>query len=494
MITAVKDLFRRLDRHRGFRALALGAVRAMNWLTFRILGRQPAVAQVYVKGSFVRGPFYPLSSDLDLALILRSAALVDPVPDLRRFFDAFRLVRRTNLSVRDWWQHVFLDDEMEIVRRYWYLAGCDEWRDERGEAPSLTQRPADSGLLALAHWYQQCAWSASAVQKHVDPAAPFHQFRAGIKKTAFLATRLPVLARCGAPSPRELFALRREHSRRFDDGWRSGRDAGSRSALSDLLVQVRDLESNGRLLLESGLADGAGTGEREATSDLDPPWPVELEPLRRLSGCSGLVRSEQSLHLILRDGASDEEIAAILLELRQIGAGRRPLTYLVPARALPIWPMACTRERLVVWKSRLAPAAARGPATESGFQRRLLLFESIFLPSTLRLALSFADRDARLLRHVWTLARAVLLYEQGRYRATRDRVAADLLDAPATAPAPPAELRRVLTQDDEGAAKLGTETLFRAGAALATRLYAALASDPDATPEPSRPAIEVPVG
>src|SRR5512135_505713 len=81
-LAALKEFLRGLDRRRWFHAPAMRLGRAMNRDTFRRLGREPAIAAVWVKGSFVRGPFRPLASDLDLVIVLRDAALGEPVDGL----------------------------------------------------------------------------------------------------------------------------------------------------------------------------------------------------------------------------------------------------------------------------------------------------------------------------------------------------------------------------------------------------------------------------
>jgi len=186
---AAARLLRRLGRRDALRRPALALVRAWNRGTFRRLGGDPAVAAVYARGSLVRGPFYPLASDVDLVVVARAGALADAAR-ARALLAALRRERRRNPSVRDWWQHLLHERELPLVRANWELFATDEWRDAAGEMPFATAPPADRARLVAAHWAQQRLWSASAVQPLVQPGAPFHAFETGIRKSAFLADRL----------------------------------------------------------------------------------------------------------------------------------------------------------------------------------------------------------------------------------------------------------------------------------------------------------------
>jgi len=471
VITILKELIRRLGRRRWFRAPALVVVRAFNAVTFHLLERRGDVVSVFVKGSYVRGPFYPLASDLDLVLVLRGAAFANPVEDFGRLFRSLRRARALNPSLRDWWHHLIVDHELPLVRRYWYLFGCDEWRDRSGTAPQLDGGPADRRLLVLAHWYQQCAWSASAVQAFVAPDTPFHHFGAGIRKASLLGSRLRALCewRDDERTAADLFELRRAHAAAWAE-IQPTKARSEREKLAALTGLFRDLEESARRVR---------TLEPEAVAHRPPAGapsagalPDGLEPLAEVSELDGVVRCERSLHLLLRDGASDAAIARGLTALRRLGPHGRILTLLVPAAAAPLWPMACTLSR-EVYRVGGPYADARGPETVAlGPQRRLLLFESIFLPNLLRLTLSFPDRDQRLRRAYWQLARAVALYDQGRYCRTWSELAALGFDPPSSGPG----------RFDPGA-------WFEAGSLLVDRLREALAR-PDAVCDSTRPVAE----
>jgi predicted nucleotidyltransferase len=437
-IGVLKEAIGALGGSAAFRSLAMRLVRRMNRDTFRRLGRHPAVAAVYVKGSFVRGPFRPLASDVDLVLVLRDAALGEPVEALRRLFAELRIVRRHNLSVRDWWQHLLLESELPLVRCHWELFGADEWRDASGAAPFGSAAPSDLRRLVIAQWYQQCLWSGSAVQRFLDPGAEFHDFGAGVRKSGFFASRLRLFADQGSARlpPEELFELRRRHAREFDARHRA-RSRAARAPLAALVAMVRDLETNARRL---GGVDPGTSGETR-------------------------VVSERTLHVLLPEGLADAELAERLLELRERREICRPLTFLVPASARALWPLACAAERS-------APLDVAPPGEERvAFRQELLLFEALFLPSSLRLALGFVDSTERLRRVFWALARALLLYSHHRYDDTRAGIAAAWLQLRAEEqPLPPAFWLLL-----EGGTEANERELFSVATALAARLDEALA-------------------
>lgn len=436
-IGALKGTLAYLDGSGAFRSLAMLLVRHMNRDTLRRLGCHPAVAGVYVKGSFVRGPFRPLASDLDLVLVLRDAALSEPVAALRRFFADLRVVRRHNFSVRDWWQHLLLESELPLVRRHWELFGADEWRDASGAAPVRGSASTDLRRLVIAQWYQQCLWSGSAVQSFLDPGAEFHDFGAGIRKSGFFASRLRLFADQGSArlSPEELFELRRRHALEFDARHRA-RTRAARAPLAALIAMVRELEASARRL---GGADPRAGG-------------------------ATLVASEQTLHVVLPEGFSDGQLAELLLELRKRPDVRRPLTFFVPVRARPLWPLACAAERS-------APLDDSRPGDDRvAFRQDLLLFEALFLPSSLRLTLGFADSTERLRCVFWALARALLLYAHDRYHDTRGEVAAAWRELRAGELELPSAFWSLL----ENASAAGEGELFAAAAALAARLEGTL--------------------
>ncbi len=437
MLGTLKEGLRGLDRHAWFRAPALALVEAMNRDTFRHLRREPAIADVFVKGSFVRGPFRPLASDVDLVLVLRDAALREPVDDLRRVFAALAAARRRNLSVRDWWQHVILESELPLVRRFWALYGADEWRDASGAPPLATDGTADLPALVLAQWYQQCLWSGSAVQKYLDPASTVHDLRAGLRKAAFFASRLALLddlgeARLGAG---DLFALRCRHAREIDAAWRPpGRASAER--LPALVDMMRALEASARRL--GATSAGGDAGFRFA--------------------------SNGALYLGLREGLTDAELAAELDALRRRGDAGPVVTWLVPALAWRLWPRPCAEERF----------PGDEGSIDVGFRQRLHLFETLFLPSSLRLALSFPDADARLRRHLWTLLRAWLLHARDRWAGTRGDLARELLSSGTGNERLDSELRPLLASAGGASSELSTRAALSLGEAIVREIGAVL--------------------
>jgi predicted nucleotidyltransferase len=458
----------RLDRFPPFHAVALAFVAACNRRSFARLAREPAVAAVYVKGSYVRGPFRPLASDVDLALVLRASELATAA-DARRLLGALRGARRWNPSLRDWWQHLLLDRELPVVRRHWELFGIDEWRDPRGARPFAPERPADLPRLLLAHWSQLCAWSGSAVQAVLHPTGPFHDFRSAIKKTGFLATRLQELAawRGAAPDADALFALRRRHALAFDTARRPPR-GDETSRLAALVALVGDLVASAEVLHARLAAPLLPSARRSG----EAPW------LRAETGawclppaCDGLLVGERTLHVLVEPEIEARALGELLRALRQRDELARPLTFLVPTSALPLWPLPCDgeRPRLVARPgTRLAKGGVARPA--AAWLREAALFESLFLTSTARLALGFADGEARLRRHAWALARAVRLYEYGEAHVTRAGIASALCaDRHALTQLPPA-LGALLA----GSQAIGADELFELCAALGARLFASL--------------------
>jgi predicted nucleotidyltransferase len=440
MRATLKRAARALDERPWFRRPALAAVRALNGGTLRRLRREPAIADVFVKGSFVRGPFHPFASDVDLALVLRDGALADPVAGLASVFAALRAERRRNPSLRDWWQHLILESELPLVRRQWALFGADEWRSESGAPAVAGEGPADRTTLLLAQWAQQCLWSGSAVQAYLDPATPTHDFDAGLRKSAFFATRLELLDGLpeAPPDAAALFELRRRHALDFDAGWRrAGGELPARRAA--LVAMVRALERSARRL--------GGAAEEDDTLRLE---------------------SDGALWLSLPRDADDAALAIRLDGLRRDGPRGGIVTWLVPAVARQLWPRPCAE----------APFVADEAAQDVAFKRRLHLFETLFLASSLRLTLWFPDPERRVRRLFWTLARAALLYGRGAWCETRADVARELRDAGCGDAAADAGLAPLLDGNGALRRELPLRGLYAAGDALLRAIHRALAALP----------------
>ena len=464
-------LLRRAGHSAAFRRPAHALVRAWNRGTFRRLGGHPGVAAVYARGSLVRGPFYPLASDVDLVVVARAAALADAA-GARALLAALRHERRRNPSVRDWWQHLLHEGELPTVRANWALFATDEWRDAHGDMPWPVAAPADRARLVAAHWAQQRAWSASVVQPLVQPGAPFHVFDTGVRKCAFLAGRLRRIDAWNGPplAPAELFALRRDHAHAFDASFRPP-PATADARLAALAETLRELEL-GAQLVRSHLPRAAAEIAPAATGHAR--WPVELAALAATC-CPGLVVGERTLHVVVDDGAGAAELGALVAALRRLPAFARPLTFLVPRAAADLWPLPCEAAPPVVF-ARDAPLARRlaAAAADVGLQRELRRYEALFLPCGARLALGFDDGAARLRRSAGSLATAVLLFAGDRIAGSRAEVVAAAHPASALADLA-GELRACLADSDGDPPRLDADRLYALCEALAARLFAALA-------------------
>src|SRR5438045_2057701 len=103
----IKNFLRQLSSFAAFRVPALALVRAVNRKSFDSLRRTRAIRDVYVRAGYVRGPFYPIASDVDLVLLLDNS-LGRTLNGIESAIRSLRSVRRWNLSIRDWWQHMIL--------------------------------------------------------------------------------------------------------------------------------------------------------------------------------------------------------------------------------------------------------------------------------------------------------------------------------------------------------------------------------------------------
>ncbi|MBN2492658.1 MAG: nucleotidyltransferase domain-containing protein [Planctomycetes bacterium] len=342
------------------RALGMALVHRLNRRTFARLRATPGVHQVLVRGSFARGDFVPLASDVDLALVLSPAG--------QRFFEqilalhrSLRQVRRRNPSVRDWWHHLILTSELPVVETFSDLYAAHEWRDENGQPTAPRSDWIDAGLRAAAAWSQLCLWSGSAFHGFLHPHERVHDFEAGVRKTLRFADRLGV--RVALPS-------------------RPG--AGRREVL---VAVFRAIEQSAERVLVGAAAAGENAGASRSPS-APPP---------------GILRTERACFVLLAGGLGDAELSDRFADLARRELPAAAVTYVLPAPAIAIWP----------FPAEPVLSGAPPPAMPLPLAREIHLFEALFLPSALRLALSFADANARLGRVVAALERALHLYGDG---------------------------------------------------------------------------------
>lgn len=378
----------RLSAVPAFRRGALSLVRSMNRRTFRALRAHAGVADVYVRGSFVRGPFVPLASDVDLVLLLRDEAgrSYAAVADVHR---CLRRARRTNVSIRDWWQHMILEAERPLVGAFWPLFGAEEWRGEDGRLPIACDGRADGRDLSWALWSQLCLWSGSVFHAYLRPAGRMHDLDAGLKKSLQLSSLLSRLAQQRGPlDPDTLAALKKDEAERLTSLFRPcGREPAARRAA--LRRVYRALESGAAAL------DVPGEGERAAAGRVSGlPAPLSL-----------VIRSQHATVIVFEDGLDDAALDDAFDRLDRSLAGSR-VTFVAPAGAARLFPFPMDDLTIARGGAYAAPPV-RAPER--------YLFEALFLPSLARVSVVFPDRGDRLARTALALLRAVLLYGDGTF-------------------------------------------------------------------------------
>ena len=342
-----------------FRPFGMALVRRLNRRTFHLLKATPGVHEVYVRGSFARGDFVPLSSDVDLTIILTAAGegQLDQCISLHR---AMRKVRRRNPSVRDWWHHMILVSELPVVEAFSDLYGSHEWRDEKGHATAPRSGWTDERLRDAAAWSQLCLWSGSAFHDFLHPHERVHNFEAGVKKTLRFADRMGVRAPLSCPSS----ARRR-----------------------DALVEIfRTIGRGAEKILGRTPSDGALEAATPSTSAAAPR--------------PGIIRTERALFVLLENSLSDAELLERFDDLAHRELPKAAVTYVLPTAAISIWP----------FPAESVTCGAPPALMPLPLGREVYLFEALFLPSALRLALSFPDAKSRLRRVVASLQRAQRLY------------------------------------------------------------------------------------
>jgi len=396
---------RRLSAVPAFRRGALSLVRSMNRRTFRALRAHRGVADVYVRGSFVRGPFVPLASDVDLVLLLRDEAgrSYAAVADVHR---CLRRARRTNISIRDWWQHMILEAERPLVGAFWPLFGAEEWRGEDGRLPIACDGRTDGRELSWALWSQLCLWSGSVFHAYLRPAGRVHDLDAGLKKSLQLSSLLSRLAQQRGPlDPDTLAALKKDEAERLTAGFRPcGREPAARRAALRRVYRA----------LESGAAALDVPGEGEGTA-------AAAGRTGRLSApLSHVIRSQHATVIVFEDGLDDAALDDAFDRLDRTLAGLR-VTFVAPACAARLFPFPMD-DLTIAGGGPYAAPRVRAPER--------YLFETLFLPSLARVSVVFPDRGDRLARTALALLRAVLLYGDGTFATSATEARRIVLQRP----------------------------------------------------------------
>lgn len=356
-----------------FRPVGVALVRALNRGTFRLLEGTPGVRRVYLRGSVARGDFTPIRSDVDLALVLTAEGARD-FDTVAAVHDAMRRARRRNPCIRDWWHHLIAEPELPVVEAFSDLYGSREWRDAEGRASAPRSDWVDERLRAAAAWSQLCLWSGSAFHAFLHPDDRIHNFEAGVKKSMRFAERLGAGASAGGSA---------------------GGGSAAASARNCSTPEPSPSHRRARLL---HVYREIERGAERMVGGSDPPVSENAGP-----SAPRTIRAERAAFLVLEDGLTDHQLTARFDELGRRGLPDAVVTYMLPAAALAAWPFPA--EDVV--------AGDPPPPMPLPLAREVYLFEALFLPSALRLAVAFPDAAGRLRRTCRSLRRACRLYGRG---------------------------------------------------------------------------------
>jgi predicted nucleotidyltransferase len=441
-----------LDRTAPGHAAAMSIVAGMNRLSVGSLKAHPGIRDVYFRGSIVRGKFTPLASDIDLVLVLDEAA-GSSYEGMRAVHRRLQIARRWNICIRDWWQHLILEAEMPLVEAYWAVYGAEEWRDADGRWPIHGDVPVERRWLQFATWVQLCSWSGSVFHAWFHPGDRRHSFNAGARKVALYSGRLERLMEEGpAHLDREtVFAMKVEHASRFAADYRA--PAMEHRARCATLVSVyRAMESRAAALV------AAGSGR----DGVEPPGnTATVQSL--FQGRERIIASEAARYIVMPDGLNDSELMTTFDRLTGSEPGDRLVTFVLPAAALQLFPFPAGDLHLVG-----EPGAFHAPAV---FAPDLYRFDTLFLPSWMRLAVNFPDAGRRLRRVLFALLRATLLYGAGTFASNLSELR-ESIATPRLASVLGPGLEAVL--DDQRGASLGASALFDLCSGLTSRLRSAL--------------------
>src|SRR5678816_525764 len=109
----------RLNERAWFRTRARTAVDTVTALTFALVRTDPAVATVYLRGSWGHDSFVPLVSDIDPTLVIRQPRLGRSMSTTRAVLGRLVRVMRLHPFVDPTWQHFALDSELAVLAHHW---------------------------------------------------------------------------------------------------------------------------------------------------------------------------------------------------------------------------------------------------------------------------------------------------------------------------------------------------------------------------------------
>lgn len=376
MRAAVKQLLVWLGSRMWFRPFGMALVNRLNRGSFRLLGATPGVLDVYVRGSYARGNFVPLASDIDLALVLADEAGRSH-EHVMSIHHAMHKARRRNPSIRDWWHHMIIASELPVVGTYSELYGSHEWRDAKGRASAPRSGWSDERLRLAAAWSQLCLWSGSAFHAFFHPQGRVHNFEAGVIKALRFGVRMGAIVPAQVPPG----AAPGHH------GSGAARTAGN-SAPPDCITRLVEVYRS----IERGAALIRGNAGLSVASGL-PPAPG-ANPIY------DMIETERARFIVLEDGLTRYELRECLGAIARHELPAAAATYVLPAAALRVWPFPAGTIR----------CGTPPPRMPLNLAREIYLFEALFLPSALRLAVAFPDAKPRLRRVVRSIRRAHELY------------------------------------------------------------------------------------
>jgi hypothetical protein len=354
----------------------MALVNRLNRGSFRLLGATPGVLNVYVRGSYARGSFIPLASDIDLVLILSNEE-GRSLEHVIAIHLAMHKARRRNPSIRDWWHHMIIASELPVVETYSDLYGSREWRDGQGYASAPRSSWTDDRLRLAAAWSQLCLWSGSAFHAFLHPQTRIHNFEAGVTKTLRFWWRMKAAISPEIPADASM-----ERSGRAAAG--PVNNTASPDRITRLVEVYQSIERGAALILEN--AASAGTP--------GIPLPPGAPP------SPAIIQTDRARFIVLEDGLSHGELHECFSDIARRNLPDTGVTYILPAAALRAWPFP-------------AEAISSGPPPPPmplSLAREIYLFEALFLPSALRLAVAFPDAKPRLRRVVASIRRAHNLY------------------------------------------------------------------------------------
>jgi len=404
LVIRLRALLESLERNPATRPAARAASLALVRAALRGVARAPAVRAAYARGSHGRGDFMPLTSDLDLAVVLREPNLAPDFAATAGVLAALDRLRRWNPLVRDAWQMLLGDTDWPLVERYPALFQVGEWRGLDGRGPEVHAAEVDERLVLAARWNRLHLWTDSALRHVLAPAAwssvAALEFAAAEKKAAALAAAL-----AGTPAPRR----------------RRPPPADAAQALARTSDLVGRLEDGASLVAQrAGLAPPAPPFAAAATDDAERALVAALRRAPEAARLHAAVVHSGMVAVVTRDALPAGERATLLRALRPIASELRRRFFVYSPLSFAMAPV-CEPVRVVAVAADPAPPDEAAPA-EPLLLREQLLYESLFACSELRTTAARPAGDPGLAYLTRRFARLLLYLEQGRLE--RDGAAA----------------------------------------------------------------------